>query len=604
MKALYKFFRNYPYVFGTISVLLIGVALGLAKLPDVRYGLFVVWGLIIVFNLGRDMIATLKSGSYGVDLVAIVAIISTLAVGEIWASMIIVLMLTGGEALEEYAARRAKRELSDLMARAPKIAHLKSGPDIPIDEVKIGDVLLIKPLEIIPVDGQLISQVAVIDESSLTGESTPAEYKKGEKLLSGSLNGDTAIIIKATKTASESEYQKIVQLVEAASSTDAPFIRLADRYAVPFTIISFVIAGLAWFLSGDAVRFAEVLVVATPCPLILATPIALISGMSRAAKNGIIIKSGAILEKLSRVKSAAFDKTGTLTHGTLSVKHMLPVDGVSENELLQAAATVEQQSSHIIATAIVNQAKSQGMKLPKLSKATDTPAFGVEVEVGESKILAGKLEFLHKKKIIDAPKKPIANLLGTLVYVAKDNKYIGVIDLEDELRDNAKSTIEDLRHQGISYISMLTGDNQTVADVIAKSLKIEHVVAHCLPADKVAVVEKAQHRPIMMVGDGVNDAPVLAAADVGIAMGAKGSTAASETADVVIMLDDISRVSDALQISRRTFSIATQSILIGIFLSIGLMIIAAFGYIPAVVGALLQEVIDIAVIVNALRALR
>lgn len=606
MDSVKNFFRQYPNVAVTILVLTIGLVSSLFVVPELWIRiLFTIWGAVVAIQLSKEMLETLKSGRYGVDLVAIVAIASTLILGEYWASMIIVLMLTGGEALEAYAAKRAKRELSALLERAPKIAHLKSGEDIPINDVKVGDVLLVKPQEIIPVNGTLEDNLAIIDESSLTGESAPVEYAKGAELLSGSVNGDHAIIIKATKTAEESEYQQIIKLVEAAGSTDSPFVRLADRYAVPFTIISFAIAGAAWWISGDPVRLAQVLVVATPCPLILATPIALISGMSRAAKQGIIIKSSAVLEKLSQIKSAAFDKTGTLTYGSLEISQIRPAQGVDENELLKNAAAAEQQSSHIIAEAILKEAKDRGVSIEKPEKTTDTPAFGVEAKVAGSTILAGKLEFLQNNDVKNIPEKSDEPLAGTLVFVAKDGDYQGVIELQDKIRENAAETIQNIKDQNVSEIFMLTGDNQTVAKSVADKLKITNFKAHCLPADKVKAVKSQEvQKPVMMVGDGVNDAPVLAAADVGVAMGAKGSTAASETADMVIMLDDISRVASAIGISKRTMHIAKESILIGIGLSIGLMIIAAFGYIPTVVGALLQEVVDIVVIVNALRALR
>ena len=598
-----NFFRHYPLVAITLFVLLIGGGLSLAGQSEYTRYLFIIWGAVIVGRLGKDMIETLLSGRYGVDILAIVAIISTLAVGEVWASMIIVLMLTGGEALEEFAARRAKKELSALMERAPKIAHRKEKDgvvNVPIDQIVVGDILVIRPQEIIPTDGVLRSAAALIDESSLTGESRPIEYLKGDSLMSGSVNGDTAIEMTVTELASHSQYQQIIQLVEAASSTEAPFVRLADRYAVPFTLIAFMIAGLAWYLTGSAERFAQVLVVATPCPLILATPIALIAGMSRAAKRGIIIKSGAVIEKLASVHSAAFDKTGTLTHGKLAIDQILPVKGVTDDELLRLAATAEQQSTHIIAHALVEASAERGITPLAITKAKDVPAFGTEVITADGTILIGKRAFLEKAGVKKLPDTPSL----THVFVAKDGRYMGQILLQDEPRPESIDTLARLKNLGISNLTMLTGDGRQVANAIAAKLGLTDVRAECLPADKVNSVKDLAPRPVLMVGDGVNDAPVLAAADVGIAMGAKGSTAASESADVVIMLDDISRVADSVAISQRTINIAVQSVLAGIFLSIGLMIVAAFGYIPAVAGALLQELIDVAVIINALRALR
>lgn len=598
------FFREYYIVTAVSIAILIGAVLQLTNQTAALAWLFSIFSLAVAAKLFWGMIKELRTGKYGVDILAIMAIISTIVVGEYWATIVIVLMLTGGEALEDYAGRRATRELSALLARAPLTTHRKNKDgtteDIAVKDVAIGDVLVIKPSETIPVDATLLTEVATFDESSLTGESLPVEHKKGQALLSGSVNGDTAITIKAVRESKDSQYQQIIELVKAATGSEAPFVRLADRYAVPFTVISLLIAGLAWALSGNALRFAEVLVVATPCPLLLGAPIAFISGMSRSAKHGIIVKNGATLEKLARIQTVAFDKTGTLTHGQPEVASIMPAHGVNKDELLKAAASAEHQSAHTLAQALQIAAKAKGITIAQAERVRETTAQGVEALIGGQQVLVGKISFLREHSLhIDEPTVSVGE---TAVYVARDGKYVGSITFADKLRENSKETLQQLTHLGVKHTLMLTGDAKVTAQRIAGELGIEHYHAECLPKDKVDEVKNIHERPVMMVGDGVNDAPVLAAADVGVAMGARGSTAASETADVVILLDDISRTALAISIARRTMRIALQSIGIGIAISIGLMLVAATGIIPAVVGAGLQEVVDVVVIFNALRA--
>jgi heavy metal translocating P-type ATPase len=604
MQKLTSFFRNYPDFASTLFVLLWVIGFIFADQTDLGYGLIVGFSGVIGLKMLIGMVKELREGTYGVDILAIAAIAATIAVGEYWATLVIVLMMTGGEALEDFAGRRAKAELTALLERAPTSTHRKTSSgaleDIPIDEVQEDDELVVKPGEIIPVDAVILEGTSSIDESSLTGESLPVEKNPGEELLSGSVNGESVLTVRALRTAENSQYAQIVELVKAAGSTQAPFVRLADRYAVPFTIISFAIAGFAWYLSSDAVRFAEVLVVATPCPLLLAAPIAMISGMSRAAKHGIIIKSGAILEKLARVKTAAFDKTGTLTQGLLSVQSIHPAEGVSETELLALAASAELVSAHILAETLVNEAKNRNIPLLDTDESREITAQGVTTTIDGEPILVGKLSFLKEMGVV-VPKETKLHT-DTAVYAARSGEFIGSITLADTVRENSKSTLEKLRSLGVQHSLMLTGDNRQTAEKIATALGISDIRAECLPKDKVEAVTSFPHQPVMMTGDGVNDAPVLAASDVGVAMGARGATAASESADVVILLDDISRVARAVEVAQHTIHIATQSIVIGIIISIVLMIIAATGAIPAVVGAGLQEIVDVIVIINALRA--
>lgn len=558
---------------------------------------------LIALELAIGMFKDIRNKEYGVDLLAILAIISTLILGEYWASIVIVAMLTGGESLEKFANDRAKSELKALLSRVPKIAHViqsdGSVKEMSVSSVKAGMILQIRIGEVLPVDGIILEGAGFLDESSITGESLPIEVGKGDKVLSGALNGDTILKIQATKTAANSQYSQIVKLVQAAAESNSPFVRLADRYAIPFTAVSLFIAGLAWALSGEAVRFAEVLVVATPCPLLIAAPVAIISGMSRSAKHGIIVKSGAVLEKLSQLKTIIFDKTGTLTENRLEVHEILQEVGTTSKALVSYAASLEQNSSHILAKAISIYASDHEVNIRKVLRISEEAGNGIKGYIGGDYIEIGNLRYLTKLKV----KMPLNEIQSkTAVYLAKNGEYIGVITFSDALRKNSHNTIQKLKKIGIKEIAMLTGDNKETADRIAKLVSIDKVVAECLPSDKLNALNKFKNGPVAMVGDGVNDAPVLAASDVGIAMGSRGETAASESADVVIMLDDIYKVYESISIAKRTMSIALQSVWIGIALSIILEIMAAFGYIPPLLGAGLQELIDILVIFYALRA--
>ncbi|MBX0300212.1 cadmium-translocating P-type ATPase [Cryobacterium sp. 1639] len=606
MSTLRGAFRRYPVVAATIVIGLLGLLLWAAGLTVAVQWLFSGLGLVVVGIQGAGMIRRMRQGSFGVDLLAIMAIIATILVGEYVATLLIVLMLSGGAALEDYAAGRAQRELKTLLDRVPQIAHLlRDGEsdvdDVPATQVRVGDLLLVRPAEIVPVDAELVSAAAAFDESSLTGESLPVERRAGEAVLSGSINGQAAATVRATALAADSQYQQIVALVAEAAASKAPVVRLADRYAVPFTAVALLIAGLAWFVSGDPVRFAEVLVVATPCPLLLAAPVAFMGGMSRSARNGIIVKGGGVLEKLARAQTVVFDKTGTLTYGTPTITRVNPEPPFDDNELLTLAASAEQYSSHVLAASVIAAADDRDLTLLRTDTATEVPAHGVTARFENREVVVGKLAFVAEHAADAYP----ADLAGgeLAIYLAVDGRFAGCIVASDQVRDNARATVQALHRLGVRESVMLTGDARPTANHIARLVGITRVRADCLPADKVDAVRAIRERPVIMVGDGVNDAPVLAVADVGIAMGAKGSTAASESADAVILLDDLSRAARAVGIGRDTVRIALQSIWLGIALSIGLMFVAAFGLIPATVGALLQELVDLATILNALRAI-
>lgn len=555
-------------------------------------------GGVLALSMLIEMIKTLRSGSYGVDLLAITAIIATLLVGEYWASLIIILMLVGGESLEDYAAGRANRALATLLEKSPSIAHvqkLEGVFDVPLEQIEIGSQLLIKPLEVIPIDGKLRSKAAVLNESSVTGETKPNELVEGDEVLSGAINGNSSILIETTVVAADSQFQKIVQLVKTAEETPANFVRLADRYAVPFTIIAYVIAAIAYFISGDPVRVAEVLVVASPCPLILAAPIAFVSGMSRSSQNGALIKNGTIIEKLAKAREIFLDKTGTITEGEIKVDSIEPVESISERELLQIVYSVEKSSGHILAKAVVEYAEGLGVQPLALTALTEVAGLGVIGELGGKEIKIGRGSFAF------APE----NLTyETAFYVSRAGQYIGAVTFSDTLRPEASETIEELRKLGLERITMLTGDNQRVAQKIAKQVNIDNVHASLLPDEKLEFIKNSAYKPVIMVGDGINDAPALATADVGISIGVGSGTVASEAADIVLLQNDLRKVSKSIEISRDTMKIAKQAVMIGIVICIILMFIAATGLIPAVIGAIFQEVIDVVSILYALRALR
>ncbi|PCS00212.1 heavy metal translocating P-type ATPase [Lactococcus fujiensis] len=555
-------------------------------------------GGFLAITMFIEMIKTLRSGSYGVDLLAITAIITTLLVGEYWASLIIVLMLVGGETLEDYAAGRAHRELSALLQKSPEIAHVKTGEtlvDHALDEVKIGSVLLIKPMEVIPIDGILKSDAAILDESSVTGETKPNELIKGNEVMSGAINGSSSIEIETTVLASESQFQKIINLVREAEKTPANFVRLADRYAVPFTIIAYIIAGIAYAISGDPVRIAEVLVVASPCPLILAAPIAFVSGMSRSSKNGFLIKNGTVIEKLATAKSIFFDKTGTITDGKIQVASIEPVSELTEVELLEIAYTLEKSSGHVLAKAISKYAQERNIPTLGMSGLIEVAGMGVTGQIGGHEIKIGRKNFVGAPVDLD---------YETAFYVSRDGKYIGAVTFSDKIRPEAKSVMDQLKSLGLNNLTMLTGDNDRVAQKVAAEVDIPNVYASLLPGEKLEYIKTATEHPVIMVGDGVNDAPALTLADVGISVGSGNSTVASEAADIVLLKNDLSSVTKAVTISRDTMRIAKQAVLMGIIICIILMLIAATGIIPAIIGALFQEVIDVVSILYALRALR
>ena len=597
--------RRYPWVASTIAVA--AVAACLSATPEAAWVPWLLgsFALVVAARSAWSMVRELRRGAFGVDVLAVTAIAAAVSVGEHWAALIIVLMLTSGEALEDYAAHRARRDLTALLSHAPQVAHRVSadGPtqDVPVAVIVPGDAVVVRAGEVVPVDGILLTAIADLDESSLTGESLPVERVAGDEVLSGGVNGSVAVTLQVTRAAKDSQYQQIIALVEEASASRSPMVRLADRFAVPFTGVALALAGAAWWISGDAVRFAEVLVVATPCPLIIAAPVAFMAGMSRSAREGAIVKSSATLEKLHRTRAVAFDKTGTLTRGKPELVDVRAAGALGPDEMLRLAASAEQFSSHVLAAAVLDGAARRGLTLSGSDSAEEATANGVTAQIDGRTVVVGKRTFITAATGADVPQARLD--AGELaVYVAVDGAYGGALVLRDEVRHDARATIDALRAQGVHRIVMLTGDGHQAAEHVAAGLGITDVRANCLPADKVNAVAGIAERPVVMVGDGVNDAPVLAAADVGIAMGARGSTAASESADVVILRDDVALVARAVAVGRETVNVALQSIGVGIALSLVLMVIATFGVLPAVVGAWFQEGVDVVSILWALRA--
>jgi heavy metal translocating P-type ATPase len=605
--------RRYPLVGATILIgliVLVTALLGYTTVAQVLATIYV--GGVVLWTV-VDMIRDMMAGNFGLDVLAVMAMVATLAVGEYGASIIIVLMLTGGEALEDYASNRAKSALTALLEQAPQTAHRFSSrqgdkdeaiEDVPAAQVRVGDHLLVRPGEVVPVDAKLLSKRGSFDESAITGESLPVSIRAGGEVPSGSLNGDEAVRLEALRTTENSQYQQIVALVADAEKQKAPVVRIADRFAVPFTALALIIAGTAWFISGDAVRFAEVLVLATPCPLLIAAPVAFMGGLSRSAKNGVIFKGGAVIESLSNIRSAAFDKTGTITGGRPEVVRVDAYPGFDESEVLKLAASAEQYSAHVLAVGIVAAAKGRGLGLLAAETAEETAGSGVSATFGQRRVVIGSRHFVlgtdPSYSIEDGVKLEPGEVAS---YMTINGEPAGVIVLADQMRPDAPALVAYLRDQGVETIEMLTGDGESTAREIGAQAGIADVRYSLRPEQKVALVHDLQPRPALMVGDGVNDAPALASADVGIAMGARGATAAGEAADAVIVPDSVWKVADAHAIAKQTMRVALAAIWIGIILSVGLMLVAATGAIPAMVGALTQEIVDLAAILYALRAL-
>lgn len=662
-----------------------GNAMAIPVLGNPGFGQWLVIALvlIIVIDTVRGMIDDLRHGQVGVDVLAVVAILSTVAVAEYWASWAVTLMITSGEAIEEYAQAKAERSLTALMEAAPQTAHVVNLPGVgrgfaadkgdssdgfrrvglasaaaaahrfdtvPVEQVQLGDVLMVLPGETVPVDGELLSGTATLDLSNINGEPVPREVFAGARVMSGAVNGSTALTMRATQVAADSQYQRILELVASAQESRPAVVKTADRLAVPFTVLSLVIAGVAWAVSGVPTRFAQVLVLATPCPLLIAAPVAYIAGTGRLAAAGVLIKAQDVLENLGRVTQVFFDKTGTLTVKQPQVVRVEMLPGaatrLNEDHVLMMAGAVESYSVHILSKGIakagaealarLRQRFEDGQRLcpepeaswpghgreyPVVKNINEDAGKGVSGEVNGHAVRVGRLSFAAAgedgflavdRTVPSRSEDDLRTRFGLLQpdemasYVSVDGQLIARIVLRDVPRANAKAALAKLRELGVTELAMLTGDKRASANIIASEVGIDEVHAELFPEDKAAAVRAATgagKTVTMMVGDGVNDAPVLAVADIGVAMTDGTSTAASESAQVVIMNDNIAAVPRAIAIARRTKRVMLQAVIAGLVLATIGMIAAAFNLIPVVVGAFLQEAIDVVSILWALTAL-
>lgn len=593
-----------------VVIALLGLAAGSVAYwlgrPDVAAPVWAVATLPALIALAVEIVTDLRRGQVGLDIIAALSMATGLAFDEPLAANVVALMYSGGQLLEIYAQGRARREMTALLGRVARTAQRRDAgglTEVPIAELRPGETVLIRQGEVLPVDGRIASAVAVLDESALTGEPLPVRRTRGEEAMSGTSCAAEAFDLIVLRPASESTYAGIVRLVEAARDSRAPMMRLADRYAMAFLGVTVALAGLAWGLSGDRLRALAVLMVATPCPLILAVPVAIISGMSRTAAAGVMVKNGGALEALALVRTAVLDKTGTLTAGRAEVTRIVPCAGFTEDEVLGAAAALDQASNHVMAEALVSAARARGLALPAPEAVTEAAGSGIRGRVAGRDVVAGGEGHLRALGH-DLPEREFAPGTATVV-VAIDGRLAGLIALADPPRAEALAVLAALRRAGVGRIVMASGDRPEVARAVGEALGLDAVAGGLAPGDKVALVSReGAAAPVMMVGDGVNDAPALAAADVGIAMGARGAAASSEAADAVLLVDDLGRLAQAVAIARRTRKIAFESVALGMGLSALAMLFAAAGALPPVQGALLQEVIDVAAIVNALRALR
>jgi len=577
------------------------------------------WGagaVVVLIPLTVDTVRSLLHGDVGVDAIALVAIAGALVLGEELAGAIVALMMSGGAALEAWAAGRARRELRLLVERAPRIAHRHGAEgveEVPVEQLVPGDSIVVRAGEIVPADAMVEGSDAVVDQSALTGEPLPVTVPAGEEVRSGTSNAGNVFDARVTRPASESAYAAVVQLVRTAESDRAPFTRLADRYAAIFLPFTLAVAGVAWAVSGDPVRGLAVMVVATPCPLILAAPIAFVGGLSRAAKAGVIVKGAGVLERLGSASAVLLDKTGTVTSGEPDVERIVSLGSMDEDEVLRHAGSLDQLSAHVLAESLVRASACRGLTLAVPTDVDESPGRGIAGRVDGRQVAVGSTGWLEDRGYHGVRTKVDAALGAgdgagrAKILVGIDGELEGVIVMADHLRPGADRIAAELHEAGVERVALVSGDRIEVAREVAAGLGIDEVYAEQDPADKLRIVDEFRDGTsgaVVMAGDGINDAPALALADVGIAMAGKGATVSSEAADVVVVSDRADRIPLAVRVGRRSLHIARQSVVAGLALSVGAMGVAALGYLPPVWGALFQEVIDVAVIVNALRALR
>lgn len=591
-----------------VSGLLAGLAAQAAGRPDLAQGVWVAAVLPVLAALVLEILRSLARGEVGLDIVAALSMSAALIVGETLAAAVVAVMYSGGTFLESFAEGRARREMRDLLARVPRTAtrHRNGGlEEVPLDDLAPGDRLLIRQGDVVPVDGRIASASAFLDTSALTGESLPVRLERGGEAMSGSTNAGEAFDLEATREARDSTYAGIVRLVEQAQASKAPMARLADRWSLGFLAVTVAIAVAAWWVTGDPIRAVAVLVVATPCPLILAVPVALVAGLSRAAHFGVLVKGARPLEAMARIRTLILDKTGTLTDGRPQIVRIDSHDGMAADDILRHAAALDQASKHPVAQAIVAAAKARGLTLPIPGDVTEIPGEGVTGVIDGRPVLVGGDGFVAARVGRSSGGGPDLAAGSVLVAVAVDGRMAGHLVMSDPLREGAHEMLAALRREGVARILLATGDRAEVAQRVTEGLGLDGIRAGLTPDEKVLLVlTEHKNGPVMMVGDGVNDAPALAAADVGVAMGARGAAASAEAADVVLLVDRVDRIAPGIGIARRSRRIALESVFAGIGLSVLGMIAAAFGHLTPIQGALIQEAIDVAVILNALRALR
>jgi heavy metal translocating P-type ATPase len=611
--------RSLPGRYPVAAFALLGLLLGALLFPLHAGAARLAFAVVAVgggIPLAWDTARNMARGRFYVDTVATLAILGSIALGEYLAGALVVLMQSGGEALEDYGLRRANRSLDSLLKRAPSVAHRKQASefvDVPASELAVGDTILVRPGDILAADGVVIAGHGSVDESALTGEPVPLAKLPGDRVYSGTINLTGSFEVKTTQTAAQSKYELIVRMVQQAQGERAPINRLANQYTPAFTLLTLAVAALALLLTHSALRALAVLVVATPCPLIIATPLAVLSAINRAASLNIIVKSGAAIEEAGRVDSVVFDKTGTLTSGQpdLSEARVFPEASAlfaGPDALLQAAATVEMLSPHVLANAVVRAARERGLNLAAAADVHETPGTGVSCTVNGRRILLGSGGYARSQGIAipeerSAERMRLSAEGKTVAYVGVDTTLAGMLIFADRVRPEAASTLARLRQMGMRQLVMLTGDAPETAQAVAAQVGIEAVRARMQPQEKLEAVRAlSQEGVVMMVGDGINDAPALATAAVGVAMGGYGAGIATEAADIVITVENVERVADTIALGRRMVAVAKQGILFGIGASVVLMICASFGLIPPATGALLQEALDLATIFNALRA--
>ena len=595
------------------TCLVVGAVAQLAGQSSIGDALWILATVVSAVRLAFGIAVDLMAGSTGVDVVALLAMLGSVALGEYMAGVVIAVMYATGQTLERYAHGRAERELRALLARAPGIAHRYEADelvDCPAESIVAGDRLLIKPGEVVPVDGIVVAGPAALDESALTGESRLVIRDLDERVASGVVNAGGAFDLRAAATADASTYAGIVRLVRIAQTQKSPFVRIADRYAGVFLLVSLGLAGVAWVISGDPVRALAVLVVATPCPLLLAAPIAIVAGISRSARRGVIVKGGGALEALGNARVLLMDKTGTLTTGRPRLELVAVRPGDDPDVILGLAASLDQLSPHVLALAIVHAARERSLGLTLPTEVVEQAGLGIRGVVGARTVSLGSREWIGRGGSLAAWARTAierVELEGSMaILVEVDGELAGILVMEDPIRSETPRALRLFRQAGIQRIVMVTGDHPAVAESVGAAIGVDGVLAERTPIEKVEAVKAERiNTPggTVMIGDGINDAPALAAADVGVAMGARGATASSEAADVVITVDRLDRLAEAITIARRSRQIAVQSVVVGVALSAIAMVAAALGLLAPVEGALLQEAIDVIVILNALRAL-